>query len=372
MSPTRAKHHTSAASALAGGIRTSHSALRTQHSALSSLSLTACLFFTLCYLLSTICSAAEPTTRPAPPDTVLLKELVELYEPVPFDHRAHAHMGEMSQGCTLCHHYSPESTTRPASDPHFSPIPACKSCHPATGVSADIDQPNLKGAYHRQCLNCHREWMQGNSCIVCHKPLDPKANQPPTAGDVVGRMRHPLAEPGLKNYRPRFTPADGGNVLFRHKEHVENFGIACAECHHRDSCSSCHDGRGGISGPKPMRRGETWAETHTPCINCHREDRCNHCHYKDDQSPPPPFSHKNTRQNLDRDHAIFACRECHLDGPKDKSSAPTCNAACHSSANDITVPKFRPGPQPEPPVAVAAAPPQPLPTTRPVIVRIRR
>ena len=30
--------------------------------------------------------------------------------------------------------------------------------------NADLRMPNLKGAYHRQCLNCHRDWAHENEC----------------------------------------------------------------------------------------------------------------------------------------------------------------------------------------------------------------
>jgi hypothetical protein len=186
----------------------------------------------------------QPFTRPSTrsavlgPDVVVLKELVNLYDPVPFDHKGHAQMADMWQGCQTCHHRPP--TTQPATRPvevaitthtqaDAATIPACKSCHPANIEEANIHMPNLKGAYHRQCLNCHREWMQGNACVVCHKPREGQVatTVPVTKDDIIGRMHPPIPEPETRVYKTVVTPADGGNVLFRHKEHTNGFGLRC-------------------------------------------------------------------------------------------------------------------------------------------------
>jgi hypothetical protein len=81
------------------------------------------------------------------PDVVILDELQKLYDPVRFDHRAHAQMVSFSGGCEVCHHYTPPDADHPA----------CVSCHPKEIAHEDIAQPGLKGAYHRDCLDCHRE-----------------------------------------------------------------------------------------------------------------------------------------------------------------------------------------------------------------------
>ena len=98
-------------------------------------------------------------TQPAekPPDVVVLKELEALYQPVPFDHRSHAKMAEMWGGCTTCHHRQPDAATRPLL------TQACRTCHSREEKTAEMKMPSLKAAYHRQCLNCHREWMHDNA-----------------------------------------------------------------------------------------------------------------------------------------------------------------------------------------------------------------
>jgi hypothetical protein len=227
------------------------------------------------------------------PDVVILDQLVEHYQPVPFDHKGHARMAEMWDGCVTCHHHTP--APEPAAQVNgkmqdlAAAIPACKSCHPIARNGEDLHMPNLKGAYHRQCLGCHREWSGANQCQACHEPLDPK--NPPrdlTPAGILSRMHPPVPEPEDKVYRTRFTPAVGQNVLFRHKEHTEQHDLKCSSCHVRENCSSCHTATEVTTRPQPMQRGRTWGDTHKPCTNCHEADRCRSCHYTDEQSGPMP------------------------------------------------------------------------------------
>lgn len=318
----------------------------------------------------------QPATQAAEagPDRVMLDALETLYEPVPFDHRTHARMAQMWEGCTTCHHRSPHPTTQPAepmvlevkTQNAAAEVPACKSCHEISAADVDLRMPNLKGAYHRQCLNCHREWMHGNACVICHKPKVDLTTQPvtPTVDDIVGRMHPPIPEPEEKVYKTRFTPVDGPNVLFRHKEHTTGFGLKCINCHHDDNCSHCHDPKADTSALKPVQPGRTWRSSHGPCMNCHKKDRCQHCHYPDEGSPPDTFTHEMTGQQLDADHAKLACGECHA-GLK-VQAAPTCGTKeCHPKNPAIAYPAQRPGP-------VVAVAPVLLPATQPAPRPARR
>lgn len=340
--------------------------------------------------------ATAITTQPdLGPDTVVLQELVKLYEPVPFDHRGHAEMAEMWRGCETCHHRHPMPTTRASTQPvvlhngathpaqaDADKIPACKSCHEVSDADqGDIRMPNLKGAYHRQCLNCHREWMAGSACVICHKPIDPAeiaraaTRQSPSPDDIVGRMHPPIPEPVTKTYRARFTPADGGNVLFRHEEHVKNYGLTCVNCHFEDSCAGCHaEDAKSASHEKPVKPARSWRMSHEPCVICHEMDRCRHCHYADDQPPPAVFAHASTGQVLDDDHKALTCGKCHV-RLKSKTVMTCGGQECHSPGQAIAFPARRPGPvvttQPATRPAVAEATAAAEPTTRPVIRRVR-
>ena len=79
-------------------------------------------------------------------DVVIIDRLAQFYGPVPFAHKIHADMSEISGGCTNCHH-NPEQGGE---------IAACVTCHVPTNGGGTLAQPGLKGAYHRQCLGCHR------------------------------------------------------------------------------------------------------------------------------------------------------------------------------------------------------------------------
>ena len=318
-----------------------------------------------------------PTTAPSVldynpewgPDVVLMDQLTKiegLYEPVPFDHKGHAHMAQIQGGCTLCHHRSPEDPeTRVAAaavsggtkdQAEASKHPACRTCHDVKRTDNRV--PGLKGAYHQQCLNCHREWTGDNNCVICHKPLNGSTLtqiRTPTPEEILGRMHEPVKEPEIKHFIARFIPADGKNVTFRHKEHTERFGFQCVTCHReKDTCASCHSPERRGERAKKVEIDRDWHQAHQRCAACHRrqEQTCNHCHYKDDQTPPPAFEHSITGQLLDSDHATLKCAQCHGDRGarvvrgQPVKMPPTCGgAACHKDDPAIAFPNQRPGPR---------------------------
>ena len=340
-------------------------------------------------ILTILSSVATSASAQRPPDVVMLDELASVYDPVPFDHKTHAAMAEMWQGCETCHHRTPVAETAAATQPggfvshartqaNAVNIPACKECHQTDVVTADIRMPNLKGAYHRQCLNCHRDWTNENACSACHRERGNgmERKHPPTVDDVVGRMHPPLPQPNEHLYRTRFTPAVGSNVLFRHKTHTARYGLKCANCHHRDTCSNCHDREAKTIAQKPLQPGRTWKDSHGPCVACHAQDRCRQCHYDDRTQPPPPvFDHRITGQLLDSDHTDLRCGQCHTQ-LKSKVKLTCGGAECHQRTG-IAFPADRPGATVTTrPVQLASAPPlsrpDTQPATRPVIRRIRR
>ena len=103
------------------------------------------------------------------PDVIIIDQLANLYRPVAFAHKLHAGMAEMGGGCTLCHHYSEND----------GQIPPCRSCHEVDRKDADLRMPALKGAYHRQCTNCHRDWSHANACSFCHEEANGDAEAVP-------------------------------------------------------------------------------------------------------------------------------------------------------------------------------------------------
>jgi len=246
------------------------------------------------------------------PEIVTLDQVPGCYGSVRFDHRVHVQMSGMHGECRNCHHELPEdakSTDKPDVRP-------CRECHePASNATID-GKPGLRGAYHRQCLSCHRDWTHDNACGFCHI--------------VSGNIR---ANPGLAerlrgNLQPRAEAHasyvyNTGNkgipmVTFHHKDHTERFGIKCVECHSGNSCSECH---GSMTARPVVNRQQT-------CYNCHSQDRCVTCH---DLRERPAFDHaQRTGWWLRPGHASLACNDCHK--PNEFPSKPVTGAClpCHA------------------------------------------
>ena len=271
------------------------------------------------------------TRRDRGPDVVILNELEDAYLPVPFDHKGHANMAEMTDGCVACHHHTPAGKEPPA----------CRVCHPASGVEAGIDKPALRGAYHQQCLNCHREWINEKDCDICHRA---KAGRTagertvftPTKDDILSVMHRPIPEPETETYsKPQ--PITETQVIFRHREHTGRFGLRCVECHHERSCTRCHTSDSKPETPRPAE------EHHGRCIRCHKRDmgltgrqseRCKRCHWEKEQPKPASFDHASTGWPLKEYHQNAGCRECHTQVPYTRPSSE-CKA-CHQAWSPTT------------------------------------
>ncbi len=235
----------------------------------------------------------------------------DVYEPVQFAHRAHAKMSEMSGGCARCHHYNLTGA-----------VLACRTCHAVNGQSksADLSKPGLKGAYHRQCVNCHRESGLDTKCDgSCHTAKTTVAANP---GDVRDRRDT------QKVVRPdRFVFQSGNEdaktVTFYHNDHADRFGLACSSCHKNEPCSTCHKGEGAASKPVEHLQGG-----HDRCSGCHSvTENCEKCHAK---QPIARFDHlKKTRFDLGRFHSTFTCNRCHKVGGKYTGLEMSCTA-CHA------------------------------------------
>ena len=122
------------------------------------------------------------------PDIIILDELENLYDPARFTHKLHADMADMSEGCVVCHHYTPTDVSHPP----------CKECHSPNLIHENIEQPGLKGAYHRQCMGCHQEWSDDTACEICHAS---KASKQAKGSSYVELHYRPCNEPDKKVYK---------------------------------------------------------------------------------------------------------------------------------------------------------------------------
>lgn len=120
----------------------------------------------------------QPLSAMQGPLKVTIDALADKYEPNNFTHRRHvASLMERIKGdklaaafhnkpetlCATCHHRSPLSATPPK----------CGSCHTKDIDPKNPNRPNLKAAYHLQCMGCHQGMNVGRpkntDCTTCHK-----------------------------------------------------------------------------------------------------------------------------------------------------------------------------------------------------------
>jgi len=253
------------------------------------------------------------------PDVLLMDRMTGQYGPVVFRHRAHAQMAEMTGGCYGCHHYN---------DTALRIIP-CNTCHPADRKRENVSLPDLKGAYHRQCLDCHRQWSGSPDCKTCH--LDNVQGKTPAQileGATRGKKDHPVVPPPKKKVYTT-KEQEGTVVTFYHTDHTARFGLACETCHRNEGCIGCHDRR-----PEEARKGyrpagsKDFDELHRRCSACHAEETCVTCHTKQEKDP---FDHgKSAGFELRPYHARLACTQCHRTPWKFSGLKSTCTT-CHVS-----------------------------------------
>lgn len=243
------------------------------------------------------------------PEVVILDALEDLYVAVRFNHKAHATMVGMNGGCETCHHYTPPDMDHPG----------CKDCHPTAIVHENISQPGLKGAYHRQCMNCHTEWDKDTACEICHE----KKAGGRLHGEATEVSEHSHYEPIEMMELLMFDTGyeEGDKVPFHHLNHSQKYERNCAECHQEQSCSRCH-----VHGQESHPMGELADRNlHDTCFNCHHEERCNDCHGRD---PDDLFEHSDTGWGLQGEHADLNCRACHGESGAFSKLTPVCET-CH-------------------------------------------
>lgn len=246
------------------------------------------------------------------PDNMVLDKIADQYQGVNFDHKLHAGMSEMSEGCSTCHHFCPPGQ-----------IPPCRTCHGGEANPQNLRQPGLKGAYHRQCLNCHREWSHETDCNVCHLPQAKyaKAAEKTDPTDIMGKSHPAIQAPQKRVYTTPY--AKGPTVTFYHQEHIDLFGLRCVDCHQKENCSYCHDLK------KTPATRKTMEQVHALCSGCHGEDPCAKCH---DRAERPAFSHASTGWSVGRFHAKLECRACHPTGRRISKVNRECTS-CHGGWN---------------------------------------
>lgn len=254
------------------------------------------------------------------PAVVTLDKIGKNYLPVIFSHKIHAQMSQMAGGCASCHHYNT-----------VGPIQKCENCHDVNRKREDISKPDLKGAYHRQCMECHREWSHSTDCTSCHL-LKTGSDKNITQQLNINIKDHPdVPEPTKIVYETEYNK--GKLVTFFHDDHTGKFKIDCKSCHQKESCNRCHDQQ-KLSVVEQTALGETIKihkpknEQHKPCFSCHQNDECSSCHKNE---PMQPFDHKIAAGwELNKYHVNLSCVKCHGETTTFKKLDKSC-ISCHNN-----------------------------------------
>jgi hypothetical protein len=203
------------------------------------------------------------------PETLTLGSLAKTYEPVMFSHAMHSLIAE---DCAVCHHHSPAGQT-----------PACSKCHQASADSKDSNIPALKDAYHRQCIDCHKQIEMGpTGCMECHaKRTTQTSSIAPIKKQIKEASKDRPEIVTLSSLERRYEP-----VIFSHAMHTE-MAENCAACHHHSpsgqtpACRECH---GEPFNPKNLNMPGIKGAYHLQCMGCHQEISgpvgCTECHAK--------------------------------------------------------------------------------------------
>ena len=248
------------------------------------------------------------------PDIIKISSLENIFHPVHFDHKLHADMTRMGEGCNTCHHHGSEGLYQP-----------CAHCHVAEEKNASMTMPTINGAYHRNCLNCHQSWTTDEVCKTCHvqKKFRFNARKSLDATDVLAYKHDPIPVPDILHFvSPKSTQQP---VSFKHKEHVELYRFKCENCHRQANCSSCHDYQ-----PAHEAEIKTLPIHHDPCSQCHdtaAENDCGRCHTS---TPTQGFTHATTGFVLKPFHAALECSECHGGSQPIQALDPACTQ-CHDN-----------------------------------------
>lgn len=227
----------------------------------------------------------------------------DMYGPVDFTHKLHSEMSLMAGGCSICHHFNPPGK-----------IVKCNTCHETSRVREDLSKPDLKAAFHRQCMGCHKTWENESKCESCHL-LNSKKSEKIT--NIAPVKSHPDISIPIKIIYE--TNSDEGNIVtFFHNDHSSLFGYECSDCHDSESCANCHS---------ELKLDDIQDDVHDRCSSCHDVDNsCKSCH-KDDITAP--FSHlKKTGFDLSTYHNGVNCSACHTVKNKFTGLKKDC-VSCH-------------------------------------------
>ncbi len=231
---------------------------------------------------------------------------LDLYSPVDFSHKSHAAMSEMNGGCSSCHHYTPKGRITP-----------CSECHEIQRKRDDLSKPDLKAAYHRECVNCHSKWSHELKCRSCHKLNNIKEKR-----EEKFFEKYKIEEPKILIFHT--SDEDIPIVTFFHSLHSNLTKLECYDCHKNVKCEKCHD----VNKPEKFEFKKP-ATPHETCAGCHDTERkCELCH---SAKAREKFDHyEQTGFSLAKYHEKLSCEKCHGKSKKVIKIDERCNS-CHKN-----------------------------------------
>ena len=240
----------------------------------------------------------------------VVKSEKDIYQKVEFTHRLHAEMSNMAGGCVICHHYNPPGK-----------VIACRECHENNRIRGDLNKPDLKGAYHRQCLTCHKTWTAQDDCNFCHLPNG--VTKKSKTNIIKSSSVHKKIDAPTK----LLFKSDGYKnsvVTFYHNDHSDVFNLECTKCHNSDACAKCHN-----TNLVKKNLNKTKIDKHSICSSCHNvKTNCEYCHK---ETEAERFNHlKSAGFELKSYHSSLQCQKCHKNG-KDYSGLNKTCSNCHST-----------------------------------------
>ncbi|RKY97686.1 MAG: hypothetical protein DRQ13_04405 [Ignavibacteriae bacterium] len=258
------------------------------------------------------------------PDVIVIDKLEERYTPVIFTHKLHAQMSEMTGGCLGCHHYNT-----------LGPILSCYECHSEDRKREEVRVPDLKAAYHQQCLSCHRQWSRKTECISCHqeKGEGESLDLTEVTSELMMKSHPQVKVPTKIVYQTNYEK--GKLVTFFHNDHAIQFQLECVSCHKNENCIRCHDAEKTIIGKtghydSPIKVNISEDDRHKRCFSCHEKDKCSSCHKTKEMKP---FDHSvRTGWVLTNYHQDLSCRRCHQNRINYSDIDKECSS-CHFDWN---------------------------------------
>lgn len=154
------------------------------------------------------------------------------YGPVKFAHKAHAQMAEKKDGCYGCHHYDQGGR-----------IQKCAACHSPERARADLGKPDAKGAMHRLCVDCHRQWSGSTDCAGCHgakAPSPHKASAAWMSNRFHGRLECGRCHEAPGQFKKVSKDCESCHKGWQKKFDHQKTGLVLDETHAALGCADCH------------------------------------------------------------------------------------------------------------------------------------